>query len=76
MHFIYTIYFSDSSPNLINIEMRGSRFKDQYHALPEGRLCRPEDDAGEHISANRVKVPEIWPDVDDCRSNDDADRVQ
>ena len=75
MHFINTIYFSDSSPDLINIEMRGSRFKDQDNALPEGRLCRPEDDAGEHICANRVKIPEIWPYVDDRRSNDDADRV-
>jgi len=72
VNLIYAFNFGDSLSDFIDVKVRWCGLQDQDHTLPEGQSRGPEDYYSEDIGADRVTVPQIWPDVNDCCGNDDA----
>ena len=69
VYFVDALYFGNSLPDLIDIQVMWGRLQDQDDALPESHPCSPEDDDGEDVGADGVEVPHAWPDKNDSRCN-------
>ena len=72
MHFLNTMDLFESPSNQVNIQVSWSSLQDQDHTLPESQSGSPEDDEGKEVGAKGVKVPQVWPDENDSRCNDNA----